>query len=81
MAVRVTVSKGIPLHVIPSARGLPGGDVIGRAGPWRTSGRWWRGDQTSWNRDEWDLELANGGVYRLARDRDTGVWVIEGLFD
>jgi len=78
MAARVTVCRGMPVHVI--ARGLGGGDVVGRAGPWRTSGRWWRGDQI-WDRDEWDLELADGGVYRLARDRATGVWVIEGLLD
>jgi protein ImuB len=78
MAARVTVSRGMPVHV--TARGLGGGDVVGRAGPWRTSGRWWRGDQT-WDRDEWDLELSDGGVYRLARDRATGVWVVEGVLD
>jgi protein ImuB len=81
VAAHVTVSKGIPLRVIPSARGLAGGEVIARAGPWRTSGRWWSGDHTAWDRDEWDLELADGGVYRLARDRGTGAWVIEGLLD
>jgi protein ImuB len=81
VAAQVTVAKGMPARVMPSARGLAGGEVIARAGPWRTSGRWWSGDHTAWDRDEWDLELADGGVYRLARDRGTGVWVIEGLLD
>ncbi len=81
VAASVTVSKGVPLHVRPSAGGLPGGDVIARAGPWRTSGRWWRGDRTAWDRDEWDLELTGGVVYRLARDRTSDVWVIEGILD
>ncbi len=81
VAARVTVSRGAPVRVVPAARDLPGGDVVHRAGPWRTSGRWWSSDQTAWDRDEWDLELSDGAVYRLARDRATGGWVIEGLLD
>lgn len=81
IAARVTVSQGAPARVVPAARDLQGGDVVHRAGPWRTSGRWWTSDRTAWDRDEWDLELTDGVVYRLARDRTTGVWVIEGLLD
>jgi protein ImuB len=81
IAACVTVSQGAPARVAPAARHLQGGDVVHRAGPWRTSGHWWTSDQTAWDRDEWDLELTDGAVYRLARDRATGAWVIEGLFD
>ena len=53
------------------------GDVIKLAGPWRTSGEWWRPDV--WNRDEWDLALTDGALYRIyftARQ-----WFLEGVYD
>ncbi|MEO7969841.1 MAG: hypothetical protein ABI698_00975 [bacterium] len=31
------------------------GKVVGLAGPWRTSGEWWRADL--WARDEWDVAV------------------------
>ena len=31
------------------------GKVVGVAGPWRTSGEWWRAD--AWARDEWDVAV------------------------
>jgi len=72
---------GAPVRVDPAARGLAGGRVLACAGPWRTSGRWWALDMSGWDRDEWDVELADGGVYRLAKDRATSQWVIEGVVD
>jgi protein ImuB len=35
----------------------------------------------SWSRDEWDVSLSDGGVYRIFRDRDTDGWFIDGIFD
>jgi protein ImuB len=35
----------------------------------------------SWNRDEWDVSLSDGGVYRIFRDRDADAWFIDGIFD
>jgi protein ImuB len=81
IAARVVVEHHTPVRVIPSARGLAGGDVIACAGPWRTSGRWWALDRTEWDRDVWDVELADAGVYRLARHRASGHWEIEGAID
>jgi protein ImuB len=81
IAARVVIEHHTPVRVIPSARGLAGGDVIACAGPWRTSGRWWALDRTRWDRDAWDVELADGGVYRLARHRATGGWEVEGMVD
>jgi protein ImuB len=71
----------MPVRVVPSARGLTGGQVVHRAGPWRSSGAWWTLGASAWDRDDWDLELADGGVYRVARNRLTGIWEIEGTFD
>ncbi|HEV2492525.1 MAG TPA: DNA polymerase Y family protein [Terriglobia bacterium] len=48
----VETRAGHPVHVF--AFGVRG-DVVAAAGPWRTSGDWWRDD--SWGHDEWDVEL------------------------
>jgi len=32
---------------------------VGVAGPWRTTGDWWRAD--SWARDEWDVAIESRG--------------------
>ena len=79
LAVRVTADRGVPVE-IGGAAGIAGGRVRAAAGPWRSSGRWWALDRSRWDRDEWDVELADG-VYRLARDRATGRWEIEGALD
>ena len=34
-----------------------------------------------WNRDEWDVALADGSVYRIFRERDTDRWFIDGIVD
>jgi len=35
----------------------------------------------SWNRDEWDVALGDGAVYRIFRDRVTDGWFIDGVVD
>jgi protein ImuB len=52
------------------------GDVVKIAGPWRTSGDWWRPD--AWNRDEWDLALTDGSLYRIYHEAQ---WFVEGVYD
>ena len=81
MAARVTVEGEIPAAVWPSARRLPGGQVIARAGPWRSSGRWWTFNGTRWDREVWEVELATGDVYRISYDRLASRWSIEGVVD
>ncbi len=81
LAAHVAVDRLAPVRVAPAARGVPPGLVAARAGPWRTSGRWWALDRSGWDRDEWDVELAQGGCLRLARDRVSGQWEIAGMFD
>lgn len=34
-----------------------------------------------WDRDEWDIAMADGTVYRLSVERDVGQWFLEGVFD
>ena len=53
--------------------------VVACAGPWRASGEWW--DTEAWARDEWDVALGDGALCRLARDRLTGHWYLDGLYD
>jgi protein ImuB len=58
-----------------SAPGIHG-KVLNAAGPWRTSGDWWT--TTVWNRDEWDIALSNGALYRIYCDSN---WYVEGSYD
>ena len=62
----------------PARLSAPGihGKVLNAAGPWRTSGDWWT--TTAWNRDEWDIALSNGSLYRIYSDPH---WFIEGSYD
>ncbi len=86
IAVRVTVDRGRPAFLFIDRRGMPGGAVEQCAGPWRTSGAWWKAPATvvshprfdrepgdvsrPWNRDEWDVALSDGSVCRLFQARD-----------
>ncbi len=73
---QVLVVNHQPVRVLsPSISGR----VVMARGPWRTSGDWWRGD--AWNRDEWDVALETGGVFRLFRELDSGRWFIEAAYD
>lgn len=79
VAIRVAVEAGRPVRVAIDRRGMPGGEVREAAGPWRSSGAWWNADR--WNRDEWDVAFADGVVCRLFRDRDSGLWFMDGVGD
>jgi protein ImuB len=35
----------------------------------------------AWSRDEWDVALSDGAVYRVFQDRETGGWFIDGVVD
>jgi protein ImuB len=34
-----------------------------------------------WDRDEWDVAMADGTVYRLVVEREVGQWFLEGVID
>jgi protein ImuB len=76
----IVVNHQLVRVVSPSVSGR----VVMAKGPWRTSGEWWRGD--AWNRDEWDIALESGALYRLFQEisfQETsgGRWFIEGSYD
>jgi protein ImuB len=79
VAIRVSLERGRPVRVAIDRQGMPGGAVTQAAGPWRTSGAWWEGKP--WNHDEWDVTVSDGAACRLFRDRESGVWFLEGVFD
>jgi protein ImuB len=80
--VRVGMEDGRPVRVSIDRRGFGGGVVEIAAGPWRTSGAWWESG-LAWDRDEWDVAVADGTTYRLFRERasDSSTWFIEGSVD
>ena len=75
---RVTLEQGRPVRVSTDRRGVSGGRVEQATGPWRSSGEWWR---SPWDLDEWDVQLADGGTYRLSQDRDRQMWFVNGILD
>jgi protein ImuB len=63
----------------PRARGLSGGRVVHRAGPWRLYGEWW--GESRFARDYFDVELSDGGLYRLYRNLEDGGGFVDGIYD
>ncbi|MEP6911776.1 MAG: hypothetical protein ABI923_03425, partial [bacterium] len=69
------------------------GKIVCLAGPWRTSGDWWRSD--FWARDEWDVGVESGSkvkgvgshvgqiqiLYRIYRELRSKEWFVEGVYD
>ena len=70
--------------------------VVSAAGPWRRQGEWWAATQSSqdstsnclqthapaaYNRDYYELALADGAVYRIYCDLSTGKWFADGIYD
>jgi protein ImuB len=55
------------------------GRVKVASGPWGLEEGWWTEDPAG--RDYWDVELAAGGIYRIFRERRTGEWFADGVYD
>ena len=65
-----------PVHI---ASPVAKGEIRIAKGPWLTSGHWWKNDM--WNREEWDIALRGGALYRIFRDLITQSWFVEGNYD
>jgi protein ImuB len=46
-----------------------------------TSGAGGAGEGAGWDRDEWDVSLSDGAVYRVFRDRDADRWFVDAIVD
>lgn len=82
-AIDVVLREGMPAFV-----GTPPQAVLDVAGPWRADEAWWDdalGNDASASlcRDEFDVLLEDGALYRIARDtiRDSERWTIRGTYD
>jgi protein ImuB len=87
---RVIVSEGRPVRVQTDRQGFTSGAIVQAAGPWRTSGSWWdtpgprqkrEAGSHAWDRDEWDVAMTDGTIYRLVVEREVGQWFLEGVID
>jgi protein ImuB len=78
----VTMENGELARVVCSKKKEVQGNILWKAGPWRSSGDWW--DREAWARDEWDIALQNAesiALYRLVHDLLGGGWFVEGTYD
>jgi protein ImuB len=55
------------------------GAVRVAAGPWSMEEGWWSDAPAA--RDYWDVELSEGGLYRIYRDRAHNAWFADGVYD
>ncbi len=74
LRAQVQVTPDGPAYVVSET---PHGAITAAFGPYRLSGHWW--DSETWALEEWDIELADGGLFRLSRDHEG--WFVEGCYD
>jgi protein ImuB len=74
MPAQVRVVRQAPAYVVSETAH---GAVRAAHGPYRGSGDWW--DQQRWSLEEWDVEIAGQGIYRLGWQR--GQWTVEGCYE
>jgi len=73
---KVKLNDSTPEKLI--ANGIKG-IVLRFAGPWNTSGEWWA--PTAWSREEWDVALDDGALYRIYQETQARSWFVEGIYD
>jgi protein ImuB len=84
---RAQVHEGRPVRLVIDRHGFTSGAITQAAGPWRTSGEWWTtgsmssASSAAWDRDEWEIAMNDGTVYRLFVEREVGQWFVEGVID
>lgn len=76
LEARVRLAGAAPQTV--AASGVKG-RVIRCAGPWKTSGEWWAA--TSWTREEWDVALDDGALYRIYCEIPGRAWFVHAVYD
>jgi protein ImuB len=73
---QIRLANEAPTHV---ATATLRSRVIAHAGPWQSSGDWWKSDP--WDHAEWDIAVSDGALYRIHEDLRTGRWFLEGNYD
>lgn len=73
--IRRLVSVASLTGATPRVQGL----VRIASGPWELEDGWWSESQIA--RDYWDVELSGGDLYRIYRERTSGDWYADGLYD
>ena len=74
MPAQVRVVRHAPAYIVSETAH---GAVTAAHGPYRGSGGWW--DQQRWSTEEWDVEIAGQGIYRLSLR--AGQWAVEGCYE
>lgn len=80
LAAQVLCQAGKLVHISFAEITCP---IVCAAGPWNTSGNWWKKDE-EWRREEWDIAVqrSNGvDLYRIFRDLRQNAWFVEGLYN
>jgi protein ImuB len=72
-------SRPLSLQSLSDASPPISGSVRVASGPWSLEEGWWT--ETPADRDYWDIELTDGGLYRIYRDRQTSAWFADGIYD
>ena len=69
------------VQLMPKNVRAPGvqGHVLRYAGPWKTAGEWWA--DTAWSREEWDVALDDGALYRIYQESASHEWFVHGVYD
>ncbi len=67
------------LKSLPDAAPPIAGSVRVASGPWSLEDGW--RTETPADRDYWDIELSDGGLYRIYRDRAGSAWFADGVYD
>lgn len=76
LQARVRLAEFGPRDVV--APGVKG-KVLRWAGPWKTSGEWWA--NSAWSREEWDVALDDGALYRIYQEAQSLEWFVHGVYD
>jgi protein ImuB len=71
--------RPLSLKSPPDATPPIAGSVRVAAGPWSLEEGWW--SESPADRDYWDVELSDGGLYRIYRARGEGAWFADGVYD
>jgi protein ImuB len=76
LQARVRVVDAVPQQVLAAS---VNGRVVESSGPWKTSGEWWT--SAGWKREEWDVGLDDGALYRIYCEMPARAWYVHGIYD